>query len=95
MPACPACPAYPAYPAYPTCLTVLPIYAYLSVPIYLCLPVVPTCLCLPVCAYNLEERSARLKALLNLIAINCINLNRSLWAFAGYTFKQWLSRVPP
>jgi len=58
------------------------------VPTCLCLPVVPTCLCLPVCICNSGERSARSKALLDLIAINCIDSNRSLWAFAGCTFKR-------
>ncbi|OCK88043.1 uncharacterized protein K441DRAFT_669768 [Cenococcum geophilum 1.58] len=45
---------------------------------FLTRPIVPTCLCLPVCICNSGERSARSKALLDLIAIDYINSNRSL-----------------
>jgi len=66
----------------PACLSAYPTYLYLPVPI------MPTYLYLPVCICNLGERSAQSKALLDSIAINCINLNRSPWAFVSYTFKR-------
>jgi len=51
----------------------LPIYVYLSILTYYAYLSIPT---FYIC--NLGERLAQLKALLNLIAINNINLNRSL-----------------
>jgi len=80
MPTCLYLLIVPTYRAYLSCLPIVPTYrAYLS-----CLPIVPTYLCLPIYIYNLGERSAQSKALLNSIAINYINSNRSLCVMGSY-----------